>query len=81
MSILFTNVPIGVAVQVVQAKLREDYSLAERTPPDRVADLLDICLISTHFRYGGEFYELREGAGMGLLSRLCSGCQLIHGIF
>ena len=31
-SSLFTNVPIGEAVQVIQAKLREDDSLAERTP-------------------------------------------------
>ena len=29
---LFTNVPIGEAVQVIQAKLREDDSLGERTP-------------------------------------------------
>ena len=43
-SSLFTNVPIGEAVQVIQAKLREDDSLAERTPlsPDRVAELLDM---------------------------------------
>ena len=31
-SSLFTNVPIGEAVQVIQAKLREDDNLAERTP-------------------------------------------------
>ena len=66
-SSLFTNVPIGEAVQVIQAKLREDDSLAERTPlsPDRVAELLDMCLRSTYFSYGGEFYEQREGAAMG----------------
>ena len=66
-SSLFTNVPIGEAVQVIQAKLREDDSLAERTPlsPDRVAELLDMCLRSTYFSYSGEFYEQREGAAMG----------------
>ena len=58
-SSLFTNVSIGEAVQVIQAKLREDDSLAERIPlsPDRVAELLDMCLRSTYFSYGGEFYE------------------------
>ena len=63
---LFTNVPIGEAVQVIQAKLREDDSLAERTPllPDRVAVLLDMCLRSTYFSYGG---QQREGAAMGSL--------------
>ena len=30
-SSLFTNVPIGEAVQVIQAKLREDDSLTERS--------------------------------------------------
>ena len=51
MSSLSTNVPIGEAVQVIQAKLRKDDSLAERTPlsPDRVAELLDMCLRSTYF--------------------------------
>ena len=44
---LFTNVPIGEALQVIQAKLREDDSLAERIPlsPDRVVELLDMCLL------------------------------------
>ena len=66
MSSLFTNVPIGEPVQVIQAKLREDDSLAERTPlsPDWVAELLDTCLKSTYFNYGGEFYEQREGAAV-----------------
>ena len=54
-SSLLTNVPISEAVQVIQAKLREDDILAERTllSPDRVAELLDMCLRSTY----GEFYE------------------------
>ena len=45
-SSLFTNVSIGEAVQVIQAKLREDDSPVGRTPlsPDRVAELLDMCL-------------------------------------
>ena len=52
-SSLFTNVPIGEEVHVIQAKLREDDSLDERTPlmPDRVAELLDMCLRSTYFSY------------------------------
>ena len=33
--------------------------------PDRVAELLEACLRSTYFCYGGEFYEQREGAAMG----------------
>ena len=64
---LFTNVPTGEAVEVIWDKLKEDKDLAERTPlsPDRVAELLGLCLRSTYFCYGGEFYEQREGVTMG----------------
>ena len=57
---LFTNVPIEEAVGVIRDKLREDEDLVERTPlsPDRVAELLSLCL-------SGEFYEQRQGAAMG----------------
>ena len=58
---LFTNVPVG---EVIQEKLREDEDLVERTP-GRIAELLSICLKSSYFSYGGEFYEQREGAAMG----------------
>ena len=39
----------------------------ERTPlsPERIAELLQLCLKSTYFSYNGEFYEQREGAAMG----------------
>ena len=60
----FTNVPIGEAVEVIRDKLREDEDLADRTSlsPDRVAELLGLCLRSTYLSYGG---EQREGAAMG----------------
>ena len=32
-------------------------------------DLLNMCLRSTYFSYGGEFYEQRKVAAMGPLSR------------
>ena len=66
-SSLFTNVPIDEAVQVIRDRLRGDETLVNRTTlsPDRVAELLEACLRSTYFCYGGEFYEQREGAAMG----------------
>ena len=66
-SSLFTNVPIDEAVQVIRDRLRGDETLMNRTTlsPDRVAELLEACLRSTYFCYGGEFYEQREGAAMG----------------
>ena len=32
---------------------------------ERVAELLEMCLKSTYFSYGGSFYEQKEGAAMG----------------
>ena len=45
----------------------DDEDLVERRPlsPDRIAELLGLCLKSTYFSCGGEFYEQREGAAMG----------------
>ena len=66
-SSLFTYVPIDEAVQVIRDRLRGDETLVNRTTlsPDRVGELLEACLRSTYFCYGGEFYEQREGAAMG----------------
>ncbi len=65
---LFTNVPTEEAVEVIHMyrKLAEEEDLVERTPlsPERIAELLQLCLKSTYFSYNGEFYEQREGAAM-----------------
>ena len=52
---------------IIRARLEEDESLGERTPlsPERVAELLQLCLRLTYFSFNGEFYEQREGAAMG----------------
>ena len=64
---LFTNVPTEEAVEIIHRKLAEEEDLVERTPlsPERIAELLQVCLKSTYFSYNGEFYEQREGAAMG----------------
>ena len=66
---LFTNVPTDEAVDIIHRRLLEDEELEERTPlsPDRIAELIRLCLKSTYFSYDGEFYEQREGAAMGFL--------------
>ena len=64
---LFTNVPITEAVEVIHDMLKSDETLEERTvlSPDRIAELLDLCLRSTYFSYNDTFYEQKEGAAMG----------------
>ena len=66
-SSLFTNIPINEAVQVIQVKLEQDDTLTNRTTlsPNKVAELLKVCLRSTHFSYGGDFYKQRVGTAMG----------------
>ena len=66
-TLLFTNIPTDEAVDVIHRRLLEDEEPEERTPlsPDRIAELLRLCLKSTYFSYDGEFYEQREGAAMG----------------
>ena len=66
-SSLFTNVPISEAVDIIRKRLDEDDSLEDRTPlsPQRVAELLQLCLRSTYFSFNGAFYEQKEGAAMG----------------
>ena len=63
----FTNVPVGEAVSIICEWLREDGTLGDRTSLslERIADLL--CLKSTYFSFGGNFYEQNEGAVMGFL--------------
>ena len=48
-------------------RLREDKTLGGRTSlsPERIADLLEMCLRSTYFSFGGNFYEQKEGVVMG----------------
>ena len=66
-SSLFTNVPVGEAVSVIPERLREDRTLGDRISLslEQIADLLEMCLKSTYFSFGGNFYEQKEGAAMG----------------
>ena len=66
-SSLFTNVPVDEAISVIRRRIGEDEALGDRTilSPERVAELLEMCLKSTYFSYGGNFYEQKEGVVMG----------------
>ena len=66
-SSLFNNVPIDEAVRAIHDRLRNDETLCDPTTlsPDRVAELLEVCLRSTYFCYQGTFYKQQEGAAMG----------------
>ena len=64
---LFTNVPVGEALDVIHEKLIADDTLAERTAlsPPQITKLLQICLRTTYFLYQEQYYEQKDGTAMG----------------
>ena len=56
-SSLFSNVSVGEAISFIRERLREDVILGDMTilSPEQLAELLEMCLKSTHFSYGGNF--------------------------
>ena len=63
---LFTNVPIGKVLEVVNKKLTEDDTLVDRTLlPNQVTSLLEICFRTIYFIYQGQYFEQTDGAAMG----------------
>ena len=64
---LFTKVPVDEAIAEISRRLKEDGDLIDRTPipADDICSLVELCLKSTYFQFGSEFYEQIEGAAMG----------------
>ena len=64
---LFTSVPVDQSLNVIERKLRQDLTLPDRSQLnlDQLIQLLEYCLTSTYFVYGGEFYQQVHGAAMG----------------
>ena len=64
---LFTSVPVDQALNVIERKLRQDLTLPDRSElnVDQLIQLLEYCLTTTYFEYGGEFYQQVHGAAMG----------------
>ena len=63
---MFTNIPIDLALSVVEKRL-DDVDVSDRTPlPKEVlVSLLRLCLSSTTFYYNGTVYQQIFGTAMG----------------
>ena len=63
---LFTNVPIDLALSVVEKRL-DEMDVSDRTPLSKEAlvSLLRLCLSSTNFYYNGTVYQQIFGTAMG----------------
>ena len=64
---LFTKVPTGDALRVIEDLLAEDDTLRDRTTllPTDIVSLTGLCLNTTYFHFGGNVYEQAAGAAMG----------------
>ena len=64
--LLFTNVPIDLALSVVEKRL-DDVDVSDRTPlpKEALVSLLRLCLSSTTFYYNGTVYQQIFGTAMG----------------
>ena len=64
---LFTSIPTNKAVEVIKIRLLEDKNLSDRCElsVEQVTTLLELCLNTTYFLYGGKFYQQMQGAAMG----------------
>ena len=64
---LFTKVPTGDALRVIEDLLAEDDTLRDRMTllPTDIVSLTGLCLNTTYFHFEGNFYEQVAGAAMG----------------
>ena len=55
---LFTNVPVGEALQAISSRLQQDKTLGEQTniPTLELCHLVELCLRSTYFQFGASFF-------------------------
>ena len=82
---LFTQVPVEEALKVVEERLIGDRNLGDRTsiPVSQLVELTRLCLRSTYFQLGEEFYEQLDGTAMGspLSPVIASGKKPLPGKF
>ena len=71
-TVLFTSVPVELALGIIKDLLEQDNNLRERTvlPVKDIILLLESCLHNTYFSFQGQFYEQVEDAPMGSLVSL-----------
>ena len=64
---LFTNVPVDEALNIIRNRLEKMPSLSDHTHHsiDCIMELLTICVKTTYFQKGTEFYQQKEGMPMG----------------
>ena len=75
---LFTSVPVNEAFRVIEDLLAYDDTLRTQTTllPADIMSLTRLCLTTTYFQFGGDFYKPVEGCVHELLPVTHFGQQL-----
>uniref|UniRef100_A0A8D9BWW7 Reverse transcriptase domain-containing protein n=1 Tax=Cacopsylla melanoneura TaxID=428564 RepID=A0A8D9BWW7_9HEMI len=60
---MFTTVPVEKTLTIVRQKLSDAVDL--ELPVNTIMELLTLCVTTTYFTYGEEYYEQKEGFPMG----------------
>jgi len=63
----FTCIPIDLARRTLEAAITTDQYLADnsRLSPTQLLSLVDLCLTSTYFCFGGQIYHQHQGTPLG----------------
>ncbi|XP_054259833.1 uncharacterized protein LOC128984527 [Macrosteles quadrilineatus] len=64
---LFTNVPVSETLKIIETRLTNDDTLANRTklPVNVIMELLELCTQCNYFQLEGKLYRQDEGMAMG----------------
>jgi hypothetical protein len=64
---LFTSVPRTEAMKELRDRLGRDHKLLDRTVlgVEKLMDLINLCLDTTYFQFGDQYYEQQRGLAMG----------------
>ena len=64
---LFTSIPVQEAITTVKERLERDTSIQDRTPHSttQISELLEFCLGTTYFVFGGQIFKQKHGTAMG----------------
>ncbi|PNF20184.1 hypothetical protein B7P43_G16972 [Cryptotermes secundus] len=78
---LITNVPVDEVLHIIEKKLHDDVTLAERSvlQVGAIMELLEVCLRTTYFQVDDKFFQQKDGMAMGnSLSPIVSNIFMEH---
>jgi hypothetical protein len=65
--LVFTNIPLDVALQIIRKKVHKGHTLAEQPilKVEAIMKLLTVCFRTTYFQVDDKFFQQKAGMSMG----------------